>query len=571
MSAGISINKIVQRLFDIRNQYAVLISAEKLHLLQQIAGGKFKSARELGRLHSALCFIRAFPDSTQHYRLAHAALVTMEKRVGELTRAERAKLRDTGIAGTSLYYPFSFEMASWLQRRAPGEVSIDWSDGPDPPGLDEILAHLLQPADEEYFDSGWITGKDWIGNACKNSEATDFDWLLAQLQERKLRPTWAALYDAAELWLKWELRNARLSKSLNTFPLRKICARPNGLRKPGGSVAKEIMRPLQSLTLLPPRAGSRMIDVAMASLAVRHRETNHFNHANPREVWLADVGEGVSIAIFGMLEDYRYPLECTMGYLILSNGTPIGYGGASMLFLQANTGINIFDEYRGSEAAFLWVQVMRVLHHLAGCTRFIANSYQFGADNDEALRSGAFWFYYRLGYRPVDPEIRELARREFASVRGDKRFRGHIKTLRRLASCDMHLALPGARQSELFEERWLETSSMLATAALNAAGGRTRKDAAHRVALRLAKDIGIRSFAKWSPAERKAFERMAPLVAIAGPGNWPAAERRALRAMLRAKGGAREVDFAWQLGQHKPLLNTLRRACRNAEIRERLA
>lgn len=562
MAEELNASKAIRRLIDIRNRYNASLSAEKLHLLQQIAGGKFESARELRRLHSALCFIRAFPDSTQHYRLAHAALATMEKRVRELTRAERSKLRDTGIAGTSLHYQFSYEVACWLQRRAPANVSIDWSDDPDPPGLDEILAHLLQPADEEYFDSGWITGKDWVANACKESATTDFEWLLIQLKERRFASIWSSLYNAAELWLKWDLRNARLSKSLNTFPLRKICARPNGLRKPSGTVAKEIMQPLESLTLLQPRAGSRLIDVAMASLAVRHRETNHFNHANPREVWLADVGEGVSIAIFGLLEDYRYPLECTMGYLILSNGTPIGYGGASMLFLQANTGVNIFDEYRGSEAAHLWVQVMRVFHHLAGCTRFIANSYQFGADNDEALRSGAFWFYYRLGYRPVSREIRELARRS-------SRTRNDLKLLRRLTSCDMHLTLPGARPSELFEERWLETSSLLATAVLNVAGGRTRKGAAERVATRLAKDLGIRSFARWSPAERYAFERIAPLVAITGPENWSAADKRSLCTLLRAKGGAREADFARQLGQHKPLLAALRRACRRAESRER--
>lgn len=555
MAAKINASKAIRRLIDIRNQYNASLSDEKLHLLQQLAGEQFKSARELRRLHSALCFIRAFPDSAQHYRLAHAALAAMEKRVKQLPRVERSRLRDTGIAGTSLHYQFSYEVACWLQRRASADVSIDWSGGPDPTGLDEILAHLLEPADEEYFDSGWITGKDWVANACRKSAITDFEWLLIQLKERRFATFWSSLYNAAELWLKWDLRNARLSKSLNTFPIQKVCARPNGLRKLRGLAAKEIMRPLESLTLLAPRAGSRLIDVAMASLAVRHRETNHFNHANSREVYLADVGEGVSIAIFGMLEDYRYPLECTMGYLILSNGTPIGYGGASMLFLQANTGVNIFDEYRGSEAAFLWVQVMRVFHHLTGCTRFIANSYQFGADNNEALRSGAFWFYYRLGYRPVSREIRELARRSY-------RTRNDVKLLRRLASCDMHLTLPGARPSELFEERWLETSSLLATGVLNAAGERTRGDAAQRVATRLAKDIGIRSFTRWSPAERNAFERIAPLVTIADPENWSATNKRLLRDLLRAKGGAREAGFARRLGQHRPLLAALRRCCR---------
>jgi hypothetical protein len=300
-----------------------------------------------------------------------------------------------------------------------------------------------------------------------------------------------------------------------------------------------------------------MIDVAMASLAVRHRETNHFNHANPHEVYLANVGDGVGIAIFGLLQAFRYPLECTMGYLVLSNGTPVGYGGASLLFRQANTGVNIFDEYRGSEAAFLWVQVMRVFHHLVGCTRFIANPYQFGADNDEALKSGAFRFYYRLGYRPVLRQIRELARRDPASR--------DLGTLRRLTSCDMHLTLPGARQSELFDECWLETSSLLATEVLSAAGGRTRKAAANRVSTRLAKDIGIRSFRRWSAAERVAFKRIAPIVAIVDPEEWTTTAKRSLRDLVRAKGGTCEVEYARRLCQHEPLLAALRRACRHRD------
>ena len=178
-----------------------------------------------------------------------------------------------------------------------------------------------------------------------------------------------------------------------------------------------------------------------------------------------------------------------MGYLILSNGVPIGYGGSSILFRQVNTGVNLFDEYRGSEASFLWVQVMRVYHALTGCTRFIANPYQFGSENREALRSGAFWFYYRLGYRPVLAEIRTLARREAARRSRDSTYRSDIPTLRRLASCDMQLILPGARQAELFDEAWLDTMSMLASRELSAAGGATQAQAAERLAAGLARTL----------------------------------------------------------------------------------
>ena len=84
-------------------------------------------------------------------------------------------------------------------------------------------------------------------------------------------------------------------------------------------VKREIQRPVKSVARLSKARGAEMIDVAMASLAARHRETYHFNFANPDEVYLADVDEGVSVAVFGLLPDQRFPLECTMGYLILAN------------------------------------------------------------------------------------------------------------------------------------------------------------------------------------------------------------------------------------------------------------
>lgn len=557
---------IARQLFEIRNKYDASASTDKMSLLRQLDQTKLKTARDIKLLHSALCFILAFPDSSTHHRLAHAELARIERRVDGLVGTEQTKLWDTGITGTPVHYRFSYEVARWLERRVPGTVSIDWEDMHDPPGLDEILTHLLQPSEDEYFDSGHVSGREWIELASVNSAGTDFDWLLAQLREPRFASIWAQLYNAAELWLTWNLRGSGLSKSLNAFPVKKIHGRGAGMRRLRGPAKTEIVRPIERITRLSPHAGSKMIDVAMASLAVRHRETYHFNHASSREVYLADVGSGTAVAVFGLQRRHRFPLECTLGYLILSNGVPVGYGGSSVLFRQVNTGLNIFDDYRGSEAAYLWVQVMRVYHHITGCTRYIANPYQFGAENDEALQSGAFWFYYRLGYRPVDTEIRKLASREHAKTRNNRRYRSDIKTLRRLASCDMHLILPGARQSDLFEERWIETSSMLATKALGAAGGRTRQYSAARVAKQLAEDIGIRSFDSWSTSERNAFKRIAPIAAASNPGSWSSEARKSMRELLRAKGGDREARYARLIGQHQVFLSSLRKACRRAEI-----
>ncbi len=556
----------INRLFEIRNRFGSDTSEEKLELLRSLDKVEARTCSELERLHTALCFIRAFPDTLAHYRRAQLQLDSIKNRVNRLSATLRSGLWDSGIVGTPIHYSFSFEVARWMARRAPNTVSIDWDEIDDTSRLDELLAHLLLSSEEDYFDSGIVGSKEWIDLAASGTDGTSIDWLFAQLHEERLKPFWSQMYDAAELPLVWDLSDAALSKTNNVMPVRKIRPRGDGMRKRVRALKKEIMRPLDSLQRLSPHSGSRLIDTAMSSLAVRHRETNHFNCANPKEVYLATVGEGVSIAVFGLHEKDRYPLESTMGYLIVSNGVPIGYGGASALFRQVNTGINIFDEYRGSEASFLWTQVMRVYRELFACTRFIINAYQFGSENPEALKSGAFWFYYRLDFRPVSPAIRVLAQRESIRTRRDNTYRSDRKTLRRLASCDMHLTLPGARASELFDEKWIETSSMLATKELAAAGGPTRAVSADRVAAKLARDLGMRSVSTWSASEKRGFRRLAPIVAATKPAAWSADAKRSMRKLLRTKGGPFEVEYARSLSQHKQFLSELRKSCRHADF-----
>ena len=525
---------------------------------------KTDRSRRIMQEHSELCFSRAFPRSRKDRRQADEALKLLDSHVRSLPKSQQEALAESGIAGTSVRYRFSFEIARWLARNVPGAVSIDWHEFESTEPLDDLLRLHLQPSEDEYFDSGYATTKEWVTVASSGYQGTDFDWLMAQLGEKALETVWRQLYDAADVPLVWGLSGSKYSKSHNAYPVATIKTRGAGMRSRPQHVKREIQRPLKSIARLSRSSGTRMIGVAMASLATRHRETYHFNFANPDEVYLADVGQGVSVAVFGLLPSHRFPLECTMGYLILANGVPIGYGGSSILFKQVNTGVNIFDEYRGSEASYLWVQVMRVYHSLVGCTRYIANPYQFGEGNREALRSGAFWFYYQLGYRPVVPELRALALEEVSKKRGNPLYRTGVRTLAKLASCDMHLTLRGARQSELFDEEWIPISSQLATEVLSRAGGKTRRAAARRVMNSLAGDVGLRSLRSWSADEKRGLSALAPIVTAVAPAEWDRDTKRKLRKLLRAKGGKRELDYARHLCTNEQLLKSLQRVCRDA-------
>jgi len=476
---------------------------------------------ELKRQHREACFARAFPRSRSERNEAHRQLLHFDEILSGLSKKQGADLADTGIAGTKIRYCFSFEVARWLARSSPGAVTIDWPELTDSEALDDLLRQVLQPSEDEYFDSGYVDTREWVELASAACAGTDFDWLLAQLGEKRFEAVWRQLYDAAEIPLVWDLTQSRYSISRNTF--------------------------------------------AMASLAARHRETYHFNFANPDEVYLADVGEGVAVAVFGLQAAHRFPLECTMGYLILSNGIPIGYGGASLLFKQVNTGINIFDDYRGSEAACLWVQVMRAYHSLVGCTRFVANAYQLGQDNSEALQSGAFWFYYHLGYRPVRREIRELAAAEMDKRRRDRSYRSGRRILKQLASVDMHLTLPGSRRSEFFDEEWLPTLSKLATRTLGQVNARTRQESVDSLTTIFARDLRIRSLNLWTANERRSLKAIAPLLVSGNPESWSDSTKQVARKILRAKGGQYELNFARLLCDDSQLLAYCRAACQREE------
>jgi hypothetical protein len=204
---------------------------------------------------------------------------------------------------------------------------------------------------------------------------------------------------------------------------------------------------------------------------------------------------------------------------------------------------------------------MRVFHAISGCTRFIANPYQFGQDNSEALRSGAFWFYYRLGYRPVDADVQRAARYEYVRIRRRAGYRTPLAALKRLASCDMHLTLPGARQLEFFDEGWIENSSLLATRQLARTGEQSRRRAQDALAHQLVADLGIDSMDAWSREERRWFVRLCPIVAATHPGRWPARDRNRMVKLMRAKGGVQERDFIRAFAGHQPFFDALRKAC----------
>ncbi|MFN8571303.1 MAG: hypothetical protein U0132_04545 [Gemmatimonadaceae bacterium] len=544
-----------------RNRFDSESAVAKSALLQHLFASPPRSVRDIVRLHDDLLFLRAFPDSAGVATLAREGL----NRVGNWLRRANAhgSLDDSGIASSTSRHTFPFAIAQWLVRSFPREVSLDWRELDDTTHLDTLLRTFLTRAEEDAFDAGELSTREWLRMAVPPAAASDLAWIIENgLAQRQTRALFASLYDSDSLPVVWRLGGSRSPGSTTHNELADIVpAYRHGMRSTPADPLRHIASPLPSIALLPRSRALAVIDVARAALTARCREVFAISNPNADEVWLADLGEGATLAIVGTQPDLRMSLESNYGYLLMSNGVPIGYGGVTPLWNQANTGINIFDPFRGSEAGFLWAQMLRAFRQLFGVRRFVVNGYQFGEGNAEAISSGAYWFYYRLGFRPADPAQALLAAQEAAQLQRDRSYRSSAHTLRALAHGDLHLTLPGYRESTFIAEDLLQVCAKKVTERLAADPSASRGSAINACVERVRRMLNVRSMSRWPAAERQAFVRFAPVLDLLPTlDSWPASDKEGLVAVARSKGSAQERDFVLKARLHRQFWPTLRRA-----------
>lgn len=537
----------MRRLFALRTDFTA--GAARTALIERARARPPRQVAGLRRLHDALLFLRAFPDSPAVHRAAGSALEAFHRMARSVPGARR-RASESGIVGTVTHFSADFAIADWLNRSFPAEVDIDWPALDDETMLGALVRPLLQRAEEDAIDSGALSIREWLALR-RGTALTDLAVLLeAAPAGRAGRRAFAARYDDAAIPIRWSLGDsagAATHTRLRSAPVHYRRA----LRPPPADPVRFIAAPTTGITPLSGRRANEVIHVARAALAARGREVYAVTNANPAEVYLADLGEGASIAVIGLLPEYRMSLEANYGYLMFSNGVPVAYGGVTPLYRQANTGLNVFPEFRGSEAAYLWVAALRAFRSLFSVRRFVVNGYQVGEDNPEAIRSGAFWFYYRLGFRPADVERQRLARRERARLEASRARTGPAM-LKRLASGDLWLDLPGCRGEDYFDEQWLVECSRRVTRLLAAVADTPPRDAARAVADRMARTLGARAVASRPRAEREAFGHLAPVCALLpGADRWSPASRAAVARLMLSKGGPRERDFV-MMAQRDP-------------------
>jgi hypothetical protein len=557
--------RLLDELEQARAQIGTIREQEFLHLLARLSRVSFgKDTKSLIRAHDALLFLRAFPPGPLVLKVADALLVRLEPKIKAALAAgadpeDFAPEEVAGMAGTVVEATFSYPMVCWLVERYAKDISIDWEAFERETQRAAIWPRFFPLMEEDSLTEANVPYRDWLqaarGRKNRGRKSKDeLPWLVERFQRLPIsEKEKAALYDSLEIMVRWSMSGSRASRTLTRKPVRQYYFHHTPLiQRRQVSLAEELAKPTLPVKILPALQARKVLDLVKEATGVRYRELYGTANAGPAWVVQANVGRGVEIFFWGLPPEKRLPLRAYLAGFTVKNGVPINYVECISLFDWTEIGFNTFPAYRDGETAWIYAQTLRLLRQLHGTNAISVYPYQIGDGNEEAIDSGAFWFYRKLGFRSMDPELEKLAQREEEKIGANPKYRTPARTLRRLSKANVVYETLEADRGAW--DRFAMRNIGYALQRRMAHDFGSDADAMRRACVaRLARDLGIR--AERIPAkEETAFTDFAMVLAL-GPNvpRWTSVEKSALRAIISAKSGRTEQRYNRLLQEHSRL------------------
>jgi hypothetical protein len=545
-------------------------------LLRQAERVETRNPQDIVRLHDVLLFLSAYPHSRLVRSRAERLLRSFARRIESLAAAGAdLSLFDrpeaAGIAGTAVAMTFSYDIARWLERKFTKRIRIDWDVFGEVERLGPFLARVLPLVREEALADANVPYRAALEEAARKRRQRPLTFILRAIEALGLpQADAAALYDALSIQIWWELGRDGVSRTRmrrrTRVPIH-IQDEPLGTRRDVSLPAELSARPLP-FERLSRVEGEKALDLARGALAVRYRELHAFTHGDPGAVVVASAGRGVELLVNGVLAPWRHPLRAGFGLVVWKNGVPVGYGDAYGLFERLEVSFNVFPAFRDGESAFLYGRVLRFFRHHLGARVFWVDPYQVGAHNEEAVASGAFWFYRKLGFRSTDPLLEGLVQSEENRLARSSTSLTKPPLLRRFASSPLVFETAAAETGEWdrFHVGNLRSAAVAGMARTGMELGAYREAAVARVCRRL----GIAEATLRDPDLRRALGGFALVLdPIPDLQEWSAADREALSEIVGAKASGSEERYLRRLQAHARLRRAILEIGARKAVRER--
>ena len=410
--------RTLDRLAAMKGQFGSDAAARTAALLEALKKARFREPADLIRLHETALFLRAYPQSSQVMRLADEILFSFAERLP----ADHDAFADpdiSGIAGTIVSTNFSYEFARSLMARHGRAVAIDWENFEHPERLAPVLARLIPESRDDWAVEAYPDWRAWF----EKGRGT-VQWLLEHLTPE--------IYDLLEIPLQWEPGD--FSRSHLRIPRHEIYYHDGPLlKRDPNTIAKMLASPPMPRKILGATAARKIAGVIVDASAVRYRELYGFLWPDLARIEHAEPGRGIDVFLFAPAPRHRLPVRDYLCGVFFKNGVPIGYIEGLIREGNMEAGFNLYYTFREGETAWLYAVLLKLLQERSGVKTFSVDPYQIGHENEEAIASGAFWFYRKLGFVPESRGLWPILLREERRIEDEPGYRTPVSTLKKLA------------------------------------------------------------------------------------------------------------------------------------------
>jgi len=440
-------NNKVGKLRALITRFDAASNASKLTALQQLSKLELPTSRALVHYADLLQFLQAFPPDRQTLKAAEHELSRATRSLSRSADRSNKALVNSGLPHTTYVSKFSHDLCSWLLQDDGCRIQIDHFEDAEF-DLNKVLAITLPSLERSETTAG--VGNMELFAALGVPREQEVRFLLDELKKLDHAPRLRdLLFDGLGLYLRILPRNTSFSRSFNQIPTPRPFFHDGILKEFDQRALLEC--PLCDATELDGPAREKIIRAVKRSMVLTDRETDPTTYLDERTFRLFELERGLSVAIYGMVPVRQLPLESYIGYTLFKNGFPAAYGGAWVFGQRADFGINIFETFRGGESGYLLCQLLRVYRQVFKVAHFEIEPYQFGLDNPDGITTGAFWFYYRYGFRPTDQKLLELSESESRKRKSRKEHRTSTRVLLRFTQSNMALKLSEGRQTGVYD------------------------------------------------------------------------------------------------------------------------
>lgn len=427
----------VEALKKIVNRFDSEGNRQKVSIMKWLSENKMPLTKLLVSYFEALLFIRAFPPDKKTFKIAEHEIVRITAYLKKQPLKAMEVFTNSGIPFTKYQACYSHDCTRWLSTHSDCTIHIT--------SIEDVLFDLnvvlkvTLPSVERSETTSAISDMELLNELMPKKEL-QLPYLLNELSRFDDQPyVKDHFYEGLGIQTDILPKNKFFSKAYNQIEIPEMFYHNDSIKHFN---ARDILdSKLPAVASLTEVQRSRTVRVIKNSMAITDRETDPATFMKEESLRLFHLERGLSVAIYAMEPQRQLPLESYFGYTLFKNGYPAAYAGGWVFGSRSDFGLNIYDHFRGGESGYMVCQVLRVYRQLFNVNYFQVEASQFGLDSPEGIATGVFWFYYKLGFRPIDHTLRKLAADEYKKIRSRKGYRTPERILIKFTESNISLNL----------------------------------------------------------------------------------------------------------------------------------